>query len=183
MKSKITIILLFILFCCGGKALAQCDCGYGNPDIAAYLTHRDFKLADAVFVGKVTEIKQVLNKADNDYDVVVTFEVKKAWKRDLKQSVILRNFTGCDLGYKLNDEWLVYAYDRGDSAFRIDCCCSGTKRLSLAEVDLKTFEEKGEKPTKIKKESKNNGKPNNSMDVRAKQRLCYRVVCFLFACS
>ncbi|HEX8246711.1 MAG TPA: hypothetical protein VF599_00885, partial [Pyrinomonadaceae bacterium] len=116
--------LFLCLFCFATNgAFAQCDCGYGNPERAAYLAERDFKRADAVFIGKITEIRRILN-AEGDYDMVVTFEVKKAWKRNLEETVILRNFEGTDRGYKLGDEWLVYAYDRNDGAFRIDGCCS-----------------------------------------------------------
>src|SRR4051812_3241503 len=130
------ILLLVCLYCGSGKTVAQCDCGYSNPDLAAYLAYRDFKLADIVFIGKVTEIKRVMSK-DNDSDIVVTFTVSRAWKRNLKATVTLRNFEGCDRGYKLSEEWLIYAYDRGDGTLKIDCCCSGTKPLSRANVDLK----------------------------------------------
>ncbi|HEV2707865.1 MAG TPA: hypothetical protein VGV59_18240 [Pyrinomonadaceae bacterium] len=164
MKRIAPIILLLVVFCCGrGETSAQCDCGYGNPDLAAYLADRDFKLADVVFIGKVTEIERA-RSVDNDYDIVVTFAVSRAWKRDLKERVTLRNFEGCDRGYKLGGEWLVYAYDRSDGAFRIDCCCSGTKLLSRADADLKTFEEKGKKPAKIlKARSKASAQPNKAM--------------------
>jgi hypothetical protein len=43
----------------------------------------------------------------------------------------------------------------------------------VAKDDLKEFKRMGEKPKKI---IENNDEPNNSMDVRAKQRLFYRVV-------
>ena len=157
------IILLVCLYCGRGETFAQCDCGYGNPDLAAYLADRDYKLADVVFIGKVAGIERVTGE-DNDHDLVVTFAVSRAWKRDVNEAVALRNFEGCDRGYKLGGEWLIYAYDRGDGAFRIDCCCSGTKLLTRANVDLKTFEDKGEKPAKIlKARPKANAQPNIGM--------------------
>jgi hypothetical protein len=155
------ISLLLCLYCGGSETFAQCDCGYGSPDLAPYLAHRDFKLADVVFIGKVTEIERVMSE-DKDYDIVVTFAVRRAWKQNVKETVALRNFEGCDRGYKLGEQWLVYGYERSDGAFKIDCCCSGTKLLSRADVDLKTFEEKGEKPARILK-GKAKAQPNIGM--------------------
>jgi hypothetical protein len=171
MKRIAPIIVLLVCLHCGvGRTYAQCDCGYGNPDLAAYLAHRDFKLADVVFVGKVVKVERVRNE-DNDHDLVVTFAVGRAWKRDLQEAVTLRNFEGCDRGYKVDKEWLIYAYDRGDGTFKIDCCCSGTKPLSRAGVDLKTFEEKSEKPAKILRAgSKASAQPNHGMQPDAPSR-------------
>jgi hypothetical protein len=165
MKRIIPLIFLLLCLYCGGReTFAQCDCGYGSPDLAPDLAHRDFKLADVVFIGKVAEIERVVSE-DKDYDIVVTFAVRRAWKQNVKETVALRNFEGCDRGYKLGEEWLVYGYERGDGSFRIDCCCSGTKLLSRADVDLKTFEEKDEKPARILKgKSKAKAQPNNSLN-------------------
>ncbi len=173
MRKIIFSILLLNLFCfAASSALAQCACVTERKNITAY---NELKLADAVFVGTVLEIKKSARDANNDYVETVKFEVKNAWKRDLETIITVRNnVTFCFNGFDEKEEWLIYAYDNGDDTFRTFCCCSRTKLLAKAAEDLKEFEEKGEKPTNVKtKSSQIKAKPNKSMDVRAKQRLCF----------
>lgn len=150
MRKTIQILLLLGLFYFGvGETLAQCSCVAERKDITP---HKEFKLADAVFIGKVIEIKKTDHDKDTGSYVETTkFEVKKAWKQDLDAFVIIQNkIRGCINGFDENEEWLVYAYKKQDGTFSTYCCCSRASLLAKAVEDLKEFETKGELPTKIR---------------------------------
>ena len=142
-------VIIVLMLCCS-LARAQCTCAPAYRNITP---HSEFKLADAVFIGKVIEItKSPRDKNDDSYVEIVKFEVKKAWKRDLEPTVIIRNkIYGCLNGFDSNEEWLVYAYQSQDEPLGTSCCCSRTRLLSKATEDLKELEAKGERPTKIRR--------------------------------
>jgi hypothetical protein len=149
------LILIFLFHCLfyfgASQTFAQCACAHAYRDITP---HNEFKLADAVFIGKVVEIlKTDIDKNSGSYVETVKFEVRKAWKLDLASFIIMRNkIQGCINGFDKNEEWLVYAYKKqGGGAFVTYCCCSRTRLLSTAAEDLKQFEAKGEPQTKIRK--------------------------------
>jgi hypothetical protein len=153
MRKTIRILLLLGLFYSGASVtFAQCSCVAERRDITP---HKEFELADAVFIGKVIEIKKTARDKDTgSYVETVKFEVRKAWKQDLDSLVIIQNkVQGCINGFDENEEWLVYAYKKQDGALGTYCCCSRTKPLSKAGEDLKEFEERGERPRKIIKAS------------------------------
>jgi hypothetical protein len=150
MRKTIQILLLLGLFYFGASGtFAQCSCVAERRDITP---HKEFKLADVVFIAKVIEIKNTArNKDTGSYVETVKFEVKKAWKQDLDPFVFIRNeIQGCINGFGENEEWLVYAYEMQDGALGTYCCCSRTRPLSKAAEDLKEFEANGEQPTKIR---------------------------------
>ena len=145
-----TLLTLFLalLYFGAGEASAQCACA---PDYVDITPHKEFKLADAVFVGKVAEVKKTdYDRSTGAYTEAVSFEVEKAWKRDLPAVVVITNrVDSCSNGFEEKEEWLVYAYrGRGDTLVT-GCCCSRTRTLSRAGEDLREFESKGEKPRKI----------------------------------
>ncbi len=148
-KLILSVLFLITFSFATGRVSAQCACKAKYRNITA---HNELKLADAVFVGMVIEIKKaVRNKSNDSYVEIVKFKLKNAWKRDLEMFVTVRNkIQGCLNGFGAKEEWLIYAYNNGDSTFRTYCCCSRTKPLSKAAEDLKEFEEKGEKQTTIK---------------------------------
>jgi hypothetical protein len=150
--SKPILIILFLGFSYLGasQTFAQCTCATAYRDITP---HNEFKLADAVFIGKVVEIKKTAREENtNSYVETVKFELKKAWKQDLDAFITIRNkIQGCLNGFKENEEWLVYAYKNQDGTLGTYCCCSRTTLLSKAVEDLKEFDAKGEQPTKIRK--------------------------------
>jgi hypothetical protein len=150
MRKTIPILLLLGLFYFGAsETLAQCSCVAERRDITP---HEEFKLADAVFIGKVIEIKKTARDKDTgSYVETVKFEVRKAWRQDLDSLVIIRNkIQGCINGFDENEEWLVYAYKKQDGTLGTYCCCSRTRLLSKAANDLKEFEAEGEQPAKIR---------------------------------
>lgn len=106
-----------------------------------------------MFVGRIIQIeKTARDKKTDSYFEIVKFEVKQAWKRDLETFVTITNrIQGCLNGFEEREEWLVYAYEKRDGTLGTCCRCSRTRLLSKAAEDLKEFDEKGEKPTKISK--------------------------------
>ncbi|MCM3872683.1 MAG: hypothetical protein ND895_18535 [Pyrinomonadaceae bacterium] len=151
MRRVILIILFFISSCFGvGDTFAQCSC---LPSRAQITPHNEFKLADAVFVGRIIAIaKTAPDKKTDSYVETVKFEVRQAWKQDLETVVTITNkVQGCVNGFKEQEEWLVYAYKKRDGTLGAYCCCTRTRRLSEAAEDLKEFGEKGEEPTTVSK--------------------------------
>jgi hypothetical protein len=149
MRTIILLTLFLGLFYFGAdETYAQCTCIPEYVDITA---HNKFKFAHVVFIGKVIEMKKSARDKDGDYTEIVTFRVSKAWKRDLEPAVVITNrIDGCLNGFEEKEDWLVYAYKDRDGALGTYCCCSRTKPLSKAGEDLKEFEERGEKPKKIR---------------------------------
>lgn len=154
MRQLIPHLLFIGLFYFGAsETFAQCACAPQYVDITP---NKEFKLADAVFIGKVIEIKKTARDKDTgNYVEAVKFEVKKAWKQDLDPFVIIRNkIQGCINGFDENEEWLVYAYKKQGGTLATHCCCSRTRLLSKATEDLKEFEAKAEQQTKIRQPRK-----------------------------
>jgi hypothetical protein len=184
MRSIIIGILLVstIIF---GNSTAYSQCGSCIYDY--FSVYDEFKGSNAVFSGKVVEIKKVEESKNTDtttntdyYEFKVKFKVETAWKTDLPETITIINTDSKNSHFKLGESYLVYAYvlhyDNKNLRAHIGCC-TRTKLLSEAEEDLREFKNKGEKPTNIIKASpKDNDKPNKSMDVRRKQRLCYQLV-------
>src|SRR6267154_1617047 len=119
MKRIIPSILFLCMFSVGASVtFGQCSCAHKN--ISA---HDEYKLADAVFVGKVSEIKKTLGDKDSRTEAV-TFEVTKAWKLDLQANLTIYNtITFCVNGFEKNQEWIVYAYKNQDGTLHSFCCC------------------------------------------------------------
>jgi|SRR5215213_795767 len=146
MRNALFIIAVFgsVLFG-GGETRAQCTCA---PQYVNITAQDEFKLAYAVFVGKVVAIKNTPHDKNDNYVETVTFQVTKAWKHDLPSNLTLTNtIGGCLNGYKENEEWLVYAYKHRDGTLGSSCCCTRTTLLARAEDDVKTFA--GDSPAKI----------------------------------
>ncbi len=151
MRTAILIILFVSSLCFGtSEVFAQCSC---LPSLKNLTAHKEFKLADVVFVGEVVKIKRtVRDKKTDRYTEIVTFKVKSTWKQNLEEFVIITNeISGCINGFGEKEEWLVYAYKEQNIKFHTRCCCSRTKPLSKADEDLKEFEVKGEKLTTVVK--------------------------------
>jgi hypothetical protein len=145
-KKKICFLLVAFFCFAADKIHGQCTCSATYRDITA---HDEFKLAEAVLVGKVIEIKKTPRDKDS-YIEVVKFEVTRAWKRDLDSNLTITNtIQGCLNGFEEKEEWLVYAYRYHDGTLGTHCCCSRTKPLSRAAEDLREFEDQGEIPMKV----------------------------------
>jgi hypothetical protein len=152
-KIILCALLLGLSLFTTNETSAQCTCSTTYLNITP---HKEFKLADVVFVGKVVEIEKTdREKETGNYVETVKFEVKRAWKQDSEATVIIRNeIRGCLNGFDKDEEWLVYAYKQKDGTLGTACCCSRTNLLSEAAKDLEEFEAEGERPTKIRQPHK-----------------------------
>ena len=139
-KVRNALLLIFIfgaMLLAAGQASSQCTCAEKYVNITA---RDEFKLADAVFVGKVMAIARTPRDKNGVYVETVTFRVTAAWKRDLDSSLTITNtIQGCLNGFEENSEWLVYAYLSKNGTLGTHCCCSRTALLAKAGEDLKTF--------------------------------------------
>ncbi len=145
-----------------GEFYAQCACA--NPGESAY---GELKRSEAVFVGEVTEVKRIgpVEKADNtEFDV--TFKIKTVWKTDLPEFFTLKNIGDKVSDFREKENYLVYAHIHEKVLFAYLGCCTRTRPLLSAGEDLKEFEERGEKPTRVIKAStfKFTAQPNNSFN-------------------
>ena len=113
--------------------------------------HNEFKLADIVFIGKVIEIKKTEpDKNTGRYFETILFKVTKSWKQDLPAIFTIKNeIYGCITDFSKKEDWLIYSYKKQNGEYSTMCCCSRTKPLAGAVKDLREFEAKKEKPTKI----------------------------------
>jgi hypothetical protein len=143
----ISVIAVAILFV-PKETFSQCDCQPQNTTDEAY------KRADAIFVGKITEIKK-LSSVDNEF--IVKFKVKQTWKQDLQRFVVVRlsreNISKLnERFYQVNAEWLLFASKSKEGDFKASVhCCTMTKPLSTAVEGgvFKSFKEMKLKPKKI----------------------------------
>jgi hypothetical protein len=146
---KIILGVLIITICGFGarKTFAQCSC-------SPRLTLREhFQRADAVFVGKIIEVKMIPQENIDEYVKVMKVEVKQTWKQDLGKFVIVKRYPekGTTSSAQPNDELLFYGYKikDDDGSFVAGGCCSRTTILLNAAEDLEQFRKMGEKPKKI----------------------------------
>jgi len=138
MRNALLFIAIFgSILLTSNETCAQCSCLEPYVNITA---RAEFKLADTVFVGKVVAIKKGPADKDNRYIETVTFLVTRAWKHDVNSNLTINNeIYGCINGFEKDEEWLVYAYKNKDGTLRAYCCCSRTRLLTKADVDMKTF--------------------------------------------
>lgn len=171
MRNLIIGILLVSTICFGNStAYSQCgSCIYNY-----FSVYDEFKGANAVFIGKVVEIKKVEESKKTDtttntdyYEFKVKFKVETAWKNDLPETITITNTDSRNSGFKLGESYLVYAHVLHPDNKNLGAytgCCTRTRLLSEAEKDLQEFKDKDEKPTNIIKASpKEKDKPNKSL--------------------
>jgi hypothetical protein len=150
---KVALFSLFIALTSifsANQTFAQCTCSNLNTAEEAY------NRADAVFVGKIIEIKKL---ASTDGEFIIKFEAKQTWKHDLRQFVVVKlaresgNISSQSEGfYRINAEWLLFANKDEEGRFEAFVhCCTKTKPLSTAVKGgiFKTFKAMGLKPKKI----------------------------------
>jgi len=189
-KQKIVMAFVICLLF-GATEVFACGCP-GSPDTNVSDEVRyAFQKSTVVFAGKAVgfeyrkgipnQYMESLKKDSGrqvDYEtLVVKFQVERWWKGEVTTEIILLTSetknsdgtgsnSGCDYSFKKGESYLIYANGKV-SQLRTDAC-SRTKLLTKAEADLKILGE-GKEPVEKKNE------PNNSMDVRAKQRLSFNV--------
>lgn len=132
MKLILAVALFVAIVFCPRPALA-CSCFGATSPCGAYL------MADAVFVGTVTSVKQQLMKLERE-DVncqVAVVQVDEAFKGVKASELIFHSFeTSCDLNYKEGQRRLFYAsYDKKVKSWYVGGC-GRTRNLEYAANDL-----------------------------------------------
>ena len=87
-KALLLTAIIASAFVLPGEARAQCTCA---PDYVNITPQKEFDLAYAVFVGKVLSVTNGPHDSNDHYVQTVTFNVTKAWKRDLNSTVTITN--------------------------------------------------------------------------------------------
>jgi hypothetical protein len=141
-NSSIVIGLLSILF---STPIFACSCSMGSTKDA-------FNTSDSVFTGRVKSV-EYLNSANvfGDRNIIVHFENPTIFKGD-DQPVLhtAHNGSGCT-GYwfKEGEEYLVYAFDRGDGLLDT-MWCGGVRAKSKSD---KHFNKEMKKVIKLAKKA------------------------------
>jgi len=111
-----------------------CSCASLTPQEA-------YEIADIVFAGRVYEVNNPSAgaKIQSSASLVQnSFEVKEVWKGALDWTVDIRaaqSTASCGYVFAVDEEYLVYAIDRGD--WLETGLCNRTKPLSQADEDLR----------------------------------------------
>ncbi len=161
-KIFLGISLLLAFVAAEGDASAQCCCFLNvSADVrgSRYATaYEELKNSHVVFLGQVIEMKMIdrtpVREGGRNYELEIKFRVEKAWRRDLNEVVTLRDDDeSCSVGFDIADRWLVYAHLDDNNNLRTGYCTRTRVIYKNIERDLKEFEQKGEKQTKIIKSS------------------------------
>jgi len=143
-------------------ARAQCDCVGQTSEIrgSRYASaFEDLNHSAVVFVGEVTEMRNVPKLQNSNssgaktYELKVRFQVQRACKRAVEEYLTLRtNVDDCIIGFEAGERYLVYAV--ADGELLRTWYCSRTRLVARAQKDLDEFESHGVKPFEIKRASK-----------------------------
>lgn len=157
-KTVFGVWLISLLIFAANRAHAQCDCG-GYPyeknssRSSPYLTaYEELENSEVVFIGEVIKRKKLVIPEKHEYEYIITYKVKKAWKKQLAETIDVREGR-CLPGFEKGEEVLVYAIFDDNKLFHP--YCSRTRLLSKARGDLKEFEGRGLEPQELKKPGKN----------------------------
>jgi hypothetical protein len=102
----------------------------------------ELELSDAVFKGKLIEMKQERHSRK------ILFEVTAIWKGPSKSQIVLRDeSSSCSIDFNKGEDYLVYAKTYGDDVLTTHIC-DRTDELNNAEDDLLLLGE-GRAPTEI----------------------------------
>lgn len=124
-------VFVTIIFC--PRSTVACSCVGNTSPCGAYL------MAEAVFVGTVTSVKQQPMKLEGE-DIngqVAVVQVDEAFKGVKTPELIFHSYeTSCDMVYKEGQRWLFYAsYDRKQKSWYV-AGCGRTRNLESSANDL-----------------------------------------------
>jgi hypothetical protein len=139
-KVMLSAWVLFTCLCVA-KTVVACECLNASPNAFTELQGRD-----AVFVGKVVEVREVEIPYKNEanrftVELEVNFLVEKYFKGALGSTVTVRTNTGCcscGSEFESGKKYLVYA--NGDKRMLSTNSCTRTKLLKYAQKDLQEIE-------------------------------------------
>lgn len=130
---------IFILILIGVMIISV---SYSSPAFACSCTEppppaEAFEKADAVFSGKVVEIKkEISNQMSSAQRIPVKFDVQKVWKGPAEKTITIStalSSASCGYEFEYGKTYLVYAY--GDESLQTSLC-TRTKLFADAYEDL-----------------------------------------------
>lgn len=155
-KMVLGILLVAAFIFVKDEARAQCDC-FGTPETGLRSNKtalEELEHSEVVFIGEVLKRDKVkIANGDYGYEYVLTYKVKRAWKKEMEETVEVREGGPCLLGFTKGDEVIVYAILYKGSLRQP--YCSRTRELSKAAADLKEFEQNGVREQTIRKMGNN----------------------------
>lgn len=140
LKRNISIVIVLVLIFSVVMLMKPASPAYACSCAAITSVEENFAKKDAVFAGKVVNIKNSnfsIFKSSAD-PVEVTFVVSEIWKGPATKKVTLttaESSASCGYEFNINDEYLVYAYENEGKSLESGLC-SGTVLLSQASADL-----------------------------------------------
>jgi hypothetical protein len=136
----------FFMFAAASDASA-CSCMVDNEQSNVQQIQDSYEKADAVFYGKVIEVKRQTVKSETPgagYQLLrVKFRVEMSWKGQTTRVITVRtagNSAACGFAFKAGKRYLVYAGGGGDGLQTTNC-----SRTSALNSDAK-FLDKIKKP-------------------------------------
>ena len=136
-KSLLGLLLVFgFILAAGAQTAKACSCSLPNLEQSEKeRVTESFKRASAVFVGKVESVTEV--SASKKKVRLKVSRVFKGPKTDLVEVMTGKGGGDCGFPFRVDEEYLVFAYGgKNDTTFETNIC-TRTKLLENAESDLK----------------------------------------------
>jgi antitoxin component YwqK of YwqJK toxin-antitoxin module len=141
MKIKLTLIILFFSI----VKSYSCSC---DPK-PAFESQDDLKEYDFIAHVKITNIKELENQ-DSDFLIhQMSFNILELYKgNELKDILVtgsnqlLKDWTSCDLGEKIGDEWIVFGYTNKKNELQTGYCTRSKKFKSSDGYENLSFPNK-----------------------------------------
>ncbi|GHH98816.1 hypothetical protein [Neobacillus kokaensis] len=136
--------LVFTMFICLSTfaLTVKPSVSYACKCVETKSVEKELELSDAVFNGKIIEMKQ------DKYSRKILFEVTSIWKGlSTSQIVLIDEPSSCSMDFNEGQEYLVYAKNNGNDVLTSNIC-DRTIELISADKDLLLLGE-GRAPTEI----------------------------------
>jgi hypothetical protein len=127
MKKLIVFAAVIVFSVLSGREVFACSCLVDNERSNVEQIQTSYEKADAVFYGKVIEVKRQTVKYGslrNYQDLRVKFKVEKSWKGSATREIIIRtagNSAACGFAFKAGKSYLVYASSSGNGLQTTHC--------------------------------------------------------------
>jgi len=128
MKKLIILATVIVFFVLSGKEVFACSCLVDNEPSNVEQIQTSYGKADAVFYGKVIEVKRQTVKDESPgasyQNLRVKFKVEKSWKGQTTREIIVRTASSsaaCGFLFKAGQRYLVYASRSGDGLQTTNC--------------------------------------------------------------
>jgi hypothetical protein len=109
-----------------------CDCHEGGPVCEAFWT------TPVVFVGQVQAVMPIRPTVESGPSQRVRFRVTESLRGTTAREVELFNYpTTCHFAFVAGEDWVIYAFPRGDGPGLTTFTCSRSRPLHVAEEDLR----------------------------------------------